>query len=53
LLDRSSRRIEISVGSGNGGGGGPGFAPAGVAFHTDVRSGDGVVTITFVPDAGG
>ena len=38
---------------GGGGGGGSGFGPAGVAFETGVQSGDGVVTITFDPDAGG
>jgi hypothetical protein len=36
---------------GGGGGGGSGFGPAGVAFETGVREGDGVVTITFDPDA--
>jgi hypothetical protein len=46
--DRNQRRL----GNG-GGGGGPGFAPAGVAFQTSVRSGDGVVTMTFDPDGGG
>jgi hypothetical protein len=36
-----------------GGGGGSGFGPADVEFETGVREGDGVVTITFDPDAGG
>jgi hypothetical protein len=36
-----------------GGGGGSGFGPPGVAFETGVREGDGVVTITYDPDAGG
>jgi hypothetical protein len=36
-----------------GGGGGSGFGPAGVAFETGVREGDGVVTITYDPAAGG
>jgi Glycine rich protein len=38
---------------GGGGGGGSGVGPAGVAFETGVREGDGVVTITYDPDAGG
>ncbi|MDQ6853216.1 MAG: hypothetical protein M3046_05910, partial [Actinomycetota bacterium] len=38
---------------GAGGGGGSGFGPAGVAFETGVREGDGVLTITFDPDTGG
>ena len=38
---------------GGGGGGGSGFGPPGVAFETGVQSGDGVVTISFDPDAGG
>jgi hypothetical protein len=38
---------------GGGGGGGSGSGPAGVAFETGVRSGDGVVTISFDPEAGG
>jgi hypothetical protein len=38
---------------GAGGGGGSGFGPAGVAFETGVREGDGVLTITFEPDTGG
>jgi hypothetical protein len=39
--------------AGGGGGGGSGFGPAGVAFETGVREGDGVVTITYDPAAGG
>jgi hypothetical protein len=43
------RRVLTRVG---GGGGGSGVGPAGVAFETGVQSGDGVVTITYDPDAG-
>ncbi|MEV7012250.1 IPT/TIG domain-containing protein [Streptosporangium sp. NPDC051022] len=32
-----------------GGGGGSGYGPAGTIFSTGVRSGDGVVTITYTP----
>jgi hypothetical protein len=32
-----------------GGGGGSGFGPPGVVFETGVRSGDGLVTITYTP----
>jgi hypothetical protein len=39
--------------AGGGGGGGSGSGPAGVAFETGVREGDGVVTITYDADAGG
>jgi hypothetical protein len=31
------------------GGGGSGFGPPGVVFETGVRSGDGLVTITYDP----
>jgi hypothetical protein len=33
--------------SGGGGGGGSGFGPSGVVFNSGVRSGDGLVTITY------
>jgi hypothetical protein len=46
-------RARDSAGGCVGGGGGSGFGPAGVAFETGVREGDGVVTITYDPDAGG
>jgi Glycine rich protein len=36
---------------GGGGGGGSGYGPASTTFQTGVRSGDGVVTITYVPVA--
>jgi hypothetical protein len=39
--------------AGGGGGGGAGFGPSGVTFETGVREGDGVVTITYDPAAGG
>jgi hypothetical protein len=38
---------------GGGGGGGSGFGPAGVAFETGVQPGNGTVTITYDPAAGG
>jgi hypothetical protein len=46
---------EAGGGGGGGlfGGGGSGSGPAGVAFETGVREGDGVVTITYDADAGG
>jgi VCBS repeat-containing protein len=36
---------------GGGGGGGSGFGPSGVVFQSGVRSGDGLVTITYTPPA--
>jgi Glycine rich protein len=44
---------EFATDFGGGGGGGSGFGPAVVAFETGAREGDGVVTITFDPEAGG
>lgn len=42
--------VGVALGGG-GGGGGSGFGPAGVVFETGVRSGDGLVTITYeLPD---
>ncbi|HEX9371361.1 MAG TPA: PxKF domain-containing protein, partial [Roseiflexaceae bacterium] len=38
--------------TGGGGGGGSGYGPAGVVFHSGVRAGDGLVTITYTaPDS--
>lgn len=34
-----------------GGGGGSGYGPAGTVFHSGVRSGDGLVSITYAPAA--
>jgi hypothetical protein len=42
-----------TVNNGGGGGGGSGFGPAGVAFETGIREGDGVAAITYDPAAGG
>ena len=39
--------------SGAGGGGGSSSGPLGSTFETGVRDGDGVITITFDPEAGG
>jgi hypothetical protein len=36
-----------SAAGGGGGGGGSGFGPSGVVFNSGVRSGDGLVTITY------
>ena len=38
---------------GGGGGGGSSVGPPGSMFETGVREGDGAVTITFDPEAGG
>jgi HYR domain len=38
-------------GCGGGGGGGSGFGPSGVVFKSGVRSGDGLVTITYTEPA--
>jgi hypothetical protein len=45
--------LQVATDDGGGGGGGSGFGPTGVTFETGVREGDGVLTITFDPDAGG
>ena len=37
-------------GVGGGGGGGSGAGPAGTVFQTGVRSGDGLVTVTYTPN---
>ena len=51
LVRRRWRRLAALPPSpdGVGGGGGSGFGPAGVAFETGVRTGDGLVTITYDP----
>ncbi len=39
--------VTCTLAGGGGGGGGSSFGPAGTTFQTGVRSGDGLVTITF------
>lgn len=42
-----------ATGGGGGGGGGSGFGPAGAVSENGVQAGDGAVTITYDPEAGG